>query len=711
MIATSTEFKQRDAERKRAAVVVRNDLTIPPPKDAARRAAAEADDCLWLQTYCPKVFYNPFTDHQKKIIAECGESLRYGTQKCKAAPRGDGKSSIVKYLALKYSLCRQVRFPLIVAATTGKGKKSLNSLKRRLASKEQSALTEDYPLECTVARYINPWPSRARNVTANGGRRVHVEWGPDWFIIPTWEDEEPLGPILMSLGITSDELQGCNVYDMRPDFVMLDDLDSRDSLASKDGVVAEKIVEAVDKTIAGLGGQSRRLGQFMLCTITSRHSAAYKYSDPQVKPSWSGERIAAIIRWPTNRDEWDRYVLLRQAGKATKDEKGCEITPKDPLGREAHAYYLARREVMDDGAVLSNPYNFETDILPDGSQKHVSALQKCFDYIADVNLESFQTEHQNDPPLDPDETKLPLTAFRIQQHCRSGLDRGIVPDDTVAITVGADVKKSGLNHVTIAWNDRAVGSIIDYDFYAFETQGLKASACELLIFEGLQEWWQKRIETPFCESNGSAWEPDLVVIDSGWKDDGWNSQPVYLFADYVGRDLVLPSKGMSTWTPKKNGPRCYSGDNFNIVVLNRGQRLAEVNPDHWKIRVQEGFIQPFGEPGSLGLFRLPRDQWNREPASAHLTFSKHITSEQWGPFGASRTWKFVPAEGAKTQKPNHYLDATALAICGRSMVGVSTIGPVRPVSQIVEAVPIPALETNLMEASNPPSYESSARSW
>src|SRR5690606_27275827 len=97
------------------------------------------------------------------------------------------------------------------------------------------------------------------------------------------------------LGITSDELQGCNVYDQRPDFVILDDLDSRDSLAAEDGLIAAKIEEAIDKTIAGLGGQSRRLGQFMICTITSRDSAAFKYSDPAVKPSYSGERIAAII--------------------------------------------------------------------------------------------------------------------------------------------------------------------------------------------------------------------------------------------------------------------------------------------------------------------------------------------------------------------------------------------------------------------------------
>src|SRR5689334_12037047 len=138
----------------------KRDLTIPPPLDPSRREACEADDEQWLRTYLPAVFYNPFTLHQRRIIKDCGQTLSYGTQKCKAAPRGDGKSSIIKYLALKYALCRQVCFPLIVSATEGKSKKTLNSLKSRLASGIQvnkktkvcrpiTPLGEDYPLECS----------------------------------------------------------------------------------------------------------------------------------------------------------------------------------------------------------------------------------------------------------------------------------------------------------------------------------------------------------------------------------------------------------------------------------------------------------------------------------------------------------------------------------------------------------------------------------
>src|SRR6185369_4809436 len=114
----------------------------------------------------------------------------------------------------------------------------------------------------------------------------------------------------------------------------------------------------------------------------------YKYSDPTQKPAFSGVRIAALKTWPDRADLWERYTELRQNGKSTI---GKDNTPVDPFGREAHRFYEANREAMDAGATLSNPYNFETDALPDGSPRHLSALQKLYDYIADKGMRSFLT--------------------------------------------------------------------------------------------------------------------------------------------------------------------------------------------------------------------------------------------------------------------------------------------------------------------------------
>jgi hypothetical protein len=661
-----------DADRKAAERKSNRDLSIPEIKDPARRAACEADDLLWLETYLPDVFYNPFTAHQRKIIADCGESLLYGTQKCKAAPRGDGKSSIVKYLGLKYALARQVSFPLIIAATSSKSKKTLGSLKRRLASRSDSPLSEDYPLECHTARYVDPWPSRARNVTANGQRPIHVEWGADWFILPTWEDEEPLGPIILSLGITSDDLQGCNIYDRRPDFVMLDDLDSRDSLAAEDGVVAGKIEEAVDKTVAGLGGQSRRLGQFMLCTITSRDAAAYKYSDPKQKPAWSGERIAAITKWPERLDLWDTYIELRKWGKETLDEDG---QPADVFGRKAHQHYLDNREAMDLGAELSNPYNFEPELLPDGSQKQVSSLQRCYDYISDSNMESFQTEHQNDPPNKEEFVDSGLTAGRVQRQV-SGFDQYIVPAGCTVLVQGIDVGKLVLHWVVKAFRPDGTGFVIDYGRY--ETVGTTYNSEEGLdvaIKRAVIGRMEQAKETQYVNEAGEIMPIDLTLVDAGYRElavmsacaeIGLGIRPVMGCGKSNGcARLSYPDYRNNTENAKRGGDKwCESRQGRGA------QWLILAFADYWKAWEHDRWMTDPSQPGSMMLFGQSGSETRMSPdQKSHTSFAHHIDAEKEVEEVIKgvlkRYWKKTPGRGQ-----NHFLDASYYANVAANMKGI-----------------------------------------
>jgi hypothetical protein len=664
IIATERSY---DAERKADSRAKSRDLVIPEVLDKARREACEADDCLWLQTYCSDVFYNPFTPHQKTIIADCGEALQFGTKKCKAAPRGDGKSSIVKYLALKYALTRQTRFPLIVAATSSKAKKILGSVQRRLASRSDSALSQDYPLECHVARYVDPWPSRARNVTANGQRPIHVEWGSDWFIVPTWEDTEPLGPIIYSLGITSDDLQGCNVYDQRPDFVMLDDLDSRDSLASEGGVVAEKIEEAIDKTVAGLGGQSRRLGQFMLCTITSRKSAAYKYSDPTIKPAFSGERVPAILKWPEAAHLWESYIELRQAGQRELDSEG---RPKDVFGREAHSHYLINREAMDAGAVLSNPYNFEADLLADGTQKQVSALQRCYDYIADTGMDSFLTEHQNDPPAETGPIESGITAYRVQRQV-SGYDRKIIPPGCTVLTMGVDCRKIALHWVVRAWRPDGTGYVIDYGVH--EVTGTTYGSddgLDVALKRAILSRMEDAKAADYHTLDGEIKPIDLTLIDAGWRTSavysacseiGLGIYPVMGFGKSGGCTQANFHDVQHTTKDKRPGDGWFLSKKGNIW-------LVAADTDRWKAWEHDRWMTATSKPGTLMMFGVGADG-DRLSADekAHHAYARHICNEVEieEPYKGTvrRRWK-------EKNENTHWLDASYYSNVAANMKGI-----------------------------------------
>src|SRR6187399_653360 len=96
----SKPASERERQRVKAATkaAAERDIPIRAVGNPERRAACDRDDARWLATYLPAVFYHPFTSDQVALIRDIGQALEFGTNKCIAAPRGDGKSSITRYL-------------------------------------------------------------------------------------------------------------------------------------------------------------------------------------------------------------------------------------------------------------------------------------------------------------------------------------------------------------------------------------------------------------------------------------------------------------------------------------------------------------------------------------------------------------------------------------------------------------------------------------
>jgi len=507
------------------------------------------------------------------------------------------------------------------------------------------------------------------------GEAIDMEWGIDCIALPTiptdliranvrtWPadiESCATGQIFSSLGIEG-PIRGYSVRNRRPDMAIIDDIDDRESAHS--ALQTDNRIEIIDADVAGLGGPDRNVSRVMLCTLINRTCAAYVFTDPKQRPSFRGQRHRLIAKLPDNLALGEQYVIMR----AGRDPD------KDPEAREAHEWYLLHQAGIEAGHVSTNPYRYNTAPMSDGKPAEISSYQGYLNFVADKGLAAALTELQNDPPVDEDGAKLILTAYHVRANCRSGLARGIVPAGAKLLTRGVDLKKTGLHHCTIAWDASLSGSIVDYDFWPFETQGLKASACEGLILEGLQEWWES-VKPGYVDDEGTPWDVDRTLIDEGWKEDGWNTQPVELFCASVGFGNAMPSKGVGNWRQRASTKTSIEGVNWR-VDYGLGFPQCQVNADHWKIRVHEGFLQPFGDAGSLGLFAPNKDEWGREPANAHHSYAKHITAERWAPKGTSGTFAWQPADGGRHQKPNHWLDATALAIAAREVHGVSLLQP------------------------------------
>lgn len=683
---------QRDLmARKRASD---RDIKTRPVADPARRESCRNDDSRFLRTYLSGVFYHPFNSAQEDLIADCGRALRYGTTKAKAAPRGDGKSSIVKYLQLKYGLYRQLRFPLTIAATATKAVAMLRDIKAKLRSPVNKELHEDFPFECDLARYVSPAPSRANNATW-GGLPVHIVWSPDQIVLPSLPDgaggydqamyglpEDPaqLGTILMCLGFTSDSLQGCNVYDIRPDFVMLDDLDSRDSLSAEHGAIAEKIEECIDKTVAGLGGPGRQLGQVYTCTITSRRSAAFRYTDREQKPAWDGERCPRVIEWPARKDLWEEYIRLRN--KSVKDDK---------FSTDARRFVADNFNAMHEGAVLSNEHDYEAEQLPDRMPKQMSALQKCYDYIALHGMESFETEHQNSPPEDGQQLETQVTASRMLE-CVGPFHRLHVDSTTTMITRGIDIRKTEVHWTAMAGDDQRTHQVIDYDVRSHGTSETTVQQAEALILANLHSIADEWDREQFIDENGMRHTADLTLVDKGWvgswTEDGevktWVTQPVETFCmERPGRlRRWMPAKGAPRYASPAPGQDVIVGDHWH---MNRGEgkqrRCTEViwDADHWHLLVEELFMLPAKDSDRFELF-VPSDGiWTN-----HKAFGEHIT------VGAEQL-KAQMSRGTRTRKPrfvrDHWWDSCAMMLVAQSVErwfreNVRTQTPQRPPQRI-----------------------------
>jgi hypothetical protein len=644
--------RSRDVDRKRQKRQEQKLIIVPQCENRSRREELEADDVAWLMHYFGPAsevkdpFTYEFTSQQRQIIEDFRNAIIYGGDQAEAASRGEGKTTIIERLDTKYTLQGVLSYSVLFQATGALADNSLDSIKT--AIEENLLLRADYPEVCVPVAALENTPNRAHYQLVNGFRHDNGEpfemapsrftWCGQEIIFPKVPGSPSAGSIIATRGLDA-AVRGLKKRGRRPQLAVIDDPDTEETARSEDQ--STKLANRIDKTIAGLGGQKKPIARILLCTIQSRTAVAYRFTDPQLKPSWRGRRFRFLVEKPVRTDLWDDYVSQVQA-----DWRGGTAL--------AEKMYLDNRDEMDRGAVVANPNRY-------APWEH-SAIQHYYNLVARLGQDAVDTEYQNDPPPESDEDLLILTAYHIQENCVSRWPRRVVPDGTVAITIGADVQKLGLHWVAIAWQPNGAGFVIDYDFWEFMTAGRKAADCEVLILEGLLAWHEAMIAKPFVSSSDEAesFLADLTLIDTGYRDKMWNTQPVQVFCSQVGVKFMA-AKGQPNYSRPRER-RIRTGDNWHIARDGRS-KVVVTNADHWKLKVHEGFLADADQPGSLRLFAKPRIH-GRVHRQSHLSFAKHITSESWD--NKKLCW-------SEPTKANHYFDATYQAIVGRSICGIHCV--------------------------------------
>ncbi|MBP98997.1 hypothetical protein CMK18_23855 [Candidatus Poribacteria bacterium] len=636
LAATSAAMRMRKKRQ------LDSEVDIREIKDVRRRNTALSCPFKFIETYFTDRFFMKHASHHEEMIKAICHVAQFGGDQAISAPRGEGKTTVATIMMIYAILKQWVRFPIIIAQTGPHAERIFKDIKYQFEA--NTILGEDFPEIIDPIRSLEGAPQRG-NQQRHDGERTRIAWKASYITFP-FVQGSPYGGISLSYFGLDSAIRGLIVNGMRPDFVLIDDPETRESAQSPHQISTR--AQSIDRDIAGLAGPRKRIARVMLCTIQNRYCLAYQYTDPKQKSSWSGKRFKMLDVFPENTAIWDEYIIRRQEAQREGDKEA----------KAATQFYIDNREEMDRGAKVSNPQRFDQTVMPDGWKIEQSALQHCYNIISDYGIESFLSECQNDPSEESGPETSGLTAVTVAGRM-SGLDQGELHPDHQVITIGIDLGKYLCHWVMIGWQPHCIGNVIDYGILEVSNVSTQTSneATEIAIFNALVRW-----RSELLESNKKF---DMVLIDSGDF-----TKTTYQFVREVGGAPFMVSKGTGgrNFVSGKQSNQRIVGENWYASYQQQENIwLYMLDTDYWKQFVHQRFLTPtFNEAkqfnsGSLSVF-------STIDRKKHLSFSHHIVAEE-------RREEFKPGKGLRVywhqvNRNNHYLDATYMACAAARMKGI-----------------------------------------
>lgn len=642
--------RDRDGYRKRVRRAEYARVHIGECQDPKRREQCLQDPELFLRTYFADRYQLQFNAAHRFMIDEVVGRAKHGGRQAIAAPRGIGKSELVKGLIVYIVLAELVRFPLAVAATTTLASRIYSDFRRKFETNE--LLRADFPEVCDPVWALEGTPQRAGRQHVDG-LPTNIVWTSEYCCFPHVPGS-PYGGVKMAYYGLDSAFRGVNIDSDRPDFILIDDPETRESARSE--MQSADREEIIDRDIAGLAGQEHNISIVVLTTVQNRKSLSYRITTPELKQSFNGRKFGMVQKWPDDQELWQQYIELRQNAQVRGD----------PHGIEAVDFYIEKRQQMDAGSELLSDHYVPVEV--NGRQLVLSAIQQAYNRIADTSKESYFTEYQNEPPEASGPEGLGLSP-EIVANRLSGLSQRQLPANTVSLTAAIDLGKYKCHWVVCAWWKGAGGCVVDYGIaeVAGTSNQIDDTASEPHIYRTLLDWREQLLQTDYVDATGERRKLDCVFVDSGAY-----TNSAYEFVRQVGAPF-FPVKGVSSYREKRKATDLVRpGDHMDASFQSSEKVwLFNLSVDYWKNWVHERFLTPtFDEEnmlrrGALSLFALPGRQ-------VHKSYARHICAEEL-------VTEFIEGKGNKVywhqhDKANHWLDATTYAAAAGRYAGVKLLG-------------------------------------
>lgn len=654
--------RQRQADQSAAG---REIGPLPAVADPKRRAKCEKDTLLFGKTYFPKRFKWKFSKNHELAAELIDECVFNGGLFAEAMPRGDGKTSIAEVAVIKALVYGHRKYAVLLQATEGLAGRSLKKIQREFES--NPLLAADFPEVCYPIRRLERIHNRAKGQTLDG-EGTRIEWTAEGIRLPTVKGSKSSGALIDVIGITG-AVRGRAVYGdggeiIRPDFVLIDDAQTKDSAKSKLQTDDRELI--IKDDVLGLAGPDVNISAVMLCTVICPDDLSDRMLDPDKNPEWRGLRTKMLDSMPTNMVKWDEYYELRR-----EEMRGRRSH------KESNAFYRRNRAEMDAGAKSS----WEERKKP-GT---ISSIQSAMNLYL-MNPRGFMAEYQNDPQEGQSDRGSKQNDATMIASRLNGLEKGEMPRETSVVSCMVDVGGNVHWYAVVAWDNTFGGSIIDYGTYPpqnrsfFAADDVRPSLSDMYpkldeeqkIYAGLKGLEKELFgKTYYRETTKDELRIERILIDCSWKPN-----PVYQFIRASAfSPIIYPSKGSARtstsagvggWKPRPGEKR---GHHWRITVSDTGKgRMVQFDTDEWKTFVHSRLHSPLGGGRSLQLWGKPASPG--KPGQLHEMFAAHCNAETSVPDGNKRGDQWDKWKQRPHGPDNHLWDCIVGAAVAGSIQGL-----------------------------------------
>ena len=630
---------ESEAARQRARVVEGSTIIRRELDDEARRRRKrlEKNPEAWLRYYFPNIFTLPFSDGHREIINAIVRTDVAGKDVVVAAPRGEGKTNIMRYMSIYLVVTERANF---VALGGWQSRSAAEAFSSWLFAITSERLVADYP------EYFAPFA-----VSTHANRLPRLRWqGEDH---PTgaairsrlMQIVFPDGRGALAAGSLQGDVKGLNITtadgsSLRPNKLLLDDPQNVNRAA--DPKFVADTLKLIDTQWRLLAGPDKRISMMVACTI---------YAPDDVGESLGKRRntvfvrIPRVVSWPDGfekdgsqtRQLWDRWF---------------DLYDDDNTREMAFTFYRRNRKAMCKGFAVSWKHRFDKS---KGDQD--AFFSAMVDYYT-KGRDAFYSEYQNQPV--EHETKFyELTPQCILKH-QVELHENEVPEDTVYAVLTTDINYSyGLTYEATAFDSEGRSHVFAEGVWcqsplpvsARNTNQEQRQRLVKMALEIMAEWVDVQ-----------PWKLDDWYIDAG----GEQFDTVTKFCrtakknGKLGRAMI--GRAGKTYDPSvKTRVGRVQGKVYACFTRESGKWYC-FDADYYKEMAQTSWITPKGEPGSATIYKGQHrdyaDQMCRE-----VLEGKGVIMGRGGSTIVVYKWRTLPGKHDK-------LDTHAMAYAGAGYAGI-----------------------------------------